>query len=246
MPTPDLLDALEIETAPSPAARVIWMHGLGADGYDFVDIVPMLGLEGAADSLRVPARADAAGDDQRRRRHARVVRRARRCRRAPRGRDGRARVAATDRGADRAREGARRSAPSGSCWPASRRAARWRCRRGCAIPSGWPASWRSRASCRWPTSVAAEASAANRDAPIFMAHGTQRPAHPAGARPARPRPADRARLSRRVARVPDAALGERRRDPRHQRVAAADFGLTTQPMARLDGARPRRGSSLGL
>jgi phospholipase/carboxylesterase len=45
MPTPDLLDALEIESAPSPTAAVIWMHGLGADGYDFVDIVPMLGLK---------------------------------------------------------------------------------------------------------------------------------------------------------------------------------------------------------
>jgi phospholipase/carboxylesterase len=45
MPTPDLLDALEIESAPSPTAAVIWLHGLGADGYDFVDIVPMLGLK---------------------------------------------------------------------------------------------------------------------------------------------------------------------------------------------------------
>ena len=45
MPTPDLLDALEIESAPSPTAAVIWMHGLGADGYDFVDIVPMLGMK---------------------------------------------------------------------------------------------------------------------------------------------------------------------------------------------------------
>ena len=45
MPTPDLLDALEIESAPSPTAAVMWMHGLGADGYDFVDIVPMLGLK---------------------------------------------------------------------------------------------------------------------------------------------------------------------------------------------------------
>ena len=45
MPTPDLLDALEIETAPSPTAAVIWMHGLGADGHDFVDIVPMLRLK---------------------------------------------------------------------------------------------------------------------------------------------------------------------------------------------------------
>jgi phospholipase/carboxylesterase len=40
----DLLDALEVETAPSPSAAVIWMHGLGADGYDFVDVPPMLGL----------------------------------------------------------------------------------------------------------------------------------------------------------------------------------------------------------
>ena len=40
----DLLDALEVETAPSPSAAVIWMHGLGADGYDFVDVPPMLRL----------------------------------------------------------------------------------------------------------------------------------------------------------------------------------------------------------
>jgi phospholipase/carboxylesterase len=40
----ELLDALEVETAPSPGAVVIWMHGLGADGYDFVDIPPILRL----------------------------------------------------------------------------------------------------------------------------------------------------------------------------------------------------------
>ena len=40
----DLLETLEVETAPSPRATVIWMHGLGADGYDFVDIPPMLRL----------------------------------------------------------------------------------------------------------------------------------------------------------------------------------------------------------
>jgi len=40
----DLLESLEVETAPSPGAAVIWMHGLGADGYDFVDIPPVLGL----------------------------------------------------------------------------------------------------------------------------------------------------------------------------------------------------------
>ena len=40
----DLLDAIEVETAPNPTASVIWMHGLGADGQDFEPIVPELGL----------------------------------------------------------------------------------------------------------------------------------------------------------------------------------------------------------
>jgi phospholipase/carboxylesterase len=42
--TEELLEALEVETAPSPEAAVIWMHGLGADGHDFVDIPPILRL----------------------------------------------------------------------------------------------------------------------------------------------------------------------------------------------------------
>ena len=45
MPSPELLEALEIDSAPSPTGAVIWLHGLGADGYDFVDIVPMLVLK---------------------------------------------------------------------------------------------------------------------------------------------------------------------------------------------------------
>jgi len=40
----DLLDAIVVETAPSPTTTVIWMHGLGADGHDFEPIVPELGL----------------------------------------------------------------------------------------------------------------------------------------------------------------------------------------------------------
>jgi len=40
----DRLEAIEIETAESPGASIIWMHGLGADGHDFVDVVPELGL----------------------------------------------------------------------------------------------------------------------------------------------------------------------------------------------------------
>lgn len=40
----DRLEAIEIETSASPSLSIIWMHGLGADGHDFVDIVPELGL----------------------------------------------------------------------------------------------------------------------------------------------------------------------------------------------------------
>jgi phospholipase/carboxylesterase len=40
----DLLEAIEIETAPRPTAAIIWLHGLGADGHDFEPIVPELGL----------------------------------------------------------------------------------------------------------------------------------------------------------------------------------------------------------
>ena len=34
-----LLDCVELQTASNPTASVIWLHGLGADGYDFVPIV---------------------------------------------------------------------------------------------------------------------------------------------------------------------------------------------------------------
>ena len=40
----DLLDSLQVETAPDPTVAVIWMHGLGADGHDFEPIVSELGL----------------------------------------------------------------------------------------------------------------------------------------------------------------------------------------------------------
>lgn len=40
----EYLPAIEIETRPDPAWAVIWLHGLGADGNDFVSIVPELHL----------------------------------------------------------------------------------------------------------------------------------------------------------------------------------------------------------
>ena len=45
MTTPSL-DKIEIETAPNPSVAVIWLHGLGADGNDFVPIVRELDLTG--------------------------------------------------------------------------------------------------------------------------------------------------------------------------------------------------------
>jgi phospholipase/carboxylesterase len=39
-----VLPALELETGPRPTASVIWLHGLGADGHDFEPIVPELDL----------------------------------------------------------------------------------------------------------------------------------------------------------------------------------------------------------
>jgi phospholipase/carboxylesterase len=38
------MQALEIDTGPEPQATVIWLHGLGADGHDFEPIVPELEL----------------------------------------------------------------------------------------------------------------------------------------------------------------------------------------------------------
>ena len=37
-------EAIELETGPEPRATVIWLHGLGADGYDFAPVVEELGL----------------------------------------------------------------------------------------------------------------------------------------------------------------------------------------------------------
>ena len=41
---PQVLEVIELETGPKPRAAVIWLHGLGADGHDFEPIVPELGL----------------------------------------------------------------------------------------------------------------------------------------------------------------------------------------------------------
>ena len=42
-----MLQTVELETGPSPTGAVIWLHGLGADGHDFEPIVPELDLPDA-------------------------------------------------------------------------------------------------------------------------------------------------------------------------------------------------------
>jgi phospholipase/carboxylesterase len=42
----DLLEHIEIETGPNPSVAIIWLHGLGADGNDFVPLVRELDLAG--------------------------------------------------------------------------------------------------------------------------------------------------------------------------------------------------------
>ena len=46
MQTPtETLETIVVETGPEPEACVIWLHGLGADGNDFVPIVPHLRMK---------------------------------------------------------------------------------------------------------------------------------------------------------------------------------------------------------
>jgi phospholipase/carboxylesterase len=40
----ELLQTVEVETGPAPRAALLWLHGLGADGHDFEPIVPELNL----------------------------------------------------------------------------------------------------------------------------------------------------------------------------------------------------------
>jgi phospholipase/carboxylesterase len=46
--TTELLECIERQTGPNPDAAVIWMHGLGADGNDFVPVVNEMRLPPSA------------------------------------------------------------------------------------------------------------------------------------------------------------------------------------------------------
>jgi phospholipase/carboxylesterase len=177
MATPDLLEALEIETVPFPTAAVVWLHGLGADGYDFVDIVPALRLSALPTRFVFPhaptrpvtinggmvmrAWYDVHGDAGVRREDEAGVRESQRqiealiAREKTRGiPTGRIVLAGFSQGGAMALQtGLRHPERIAGIMALS-----------CFLPL--------------TDKVAAEAAAVNRDAPIFMAHGTQDPLIP--------------------------------------------------------------------
>ncbi len=177
MSTPDLLDALEIESAPSPTAAVIWLHGLGADGYDFVDIVPMLGLKAIPTRFVFPhapmrpvtinggavmrAWYDVRGDAGVRREDEAGVR------------ESQARVEALI-----AREKARGIAARRLALAGFSQGGAMVLQTGLRHPERLGGIMAL--SCFLPLAdkIAAEVGAANRDVPIFMAHGSQDPLIP--------------------------------------------------------------------
>ncbi len=163
-----------VAPADGPAdAAVIWMHGLGADGYDFVPMVPELRpARECARALRVPACRGAAGDGQCRLRDARLVRHPRpdaggSRRRGRPGHDARAHRRATLRGERAAgiAVAAHRAGRllAGRCRRAACRAAARRARS--------PASSRCPATCRCATGWPPNRTPANRATPILMCHG---------------------------------------------------------------------------
>ena len=66
-------EPLILEPTASADACVIWLHGLGADRYDFLPVAEAL-QQRLQHTLRATPGADTAGDHQRRMEHAELVR----------------------------------------------------------------------------------------------------------------------------------------------------------------------------
>ena len=171
-----LLETLEIETGPSPRAAVIWLHGLGADGHDFEPIVPELGLPAAAPGVRfifphAPHQAvsinggavmrawyDVTGD----------------------GRQDAAGVRASQVRVEAliARERSRGVAARSIVLAGFSQGGALALQTGLRHPERLAGILALSSYLPLPDTLAQEASEANRDVPIFMAHGTQDPLIP--------------------------------------------------------------------
>ena len=170
-----LLETIEIDTGSSPRAAVIWLHGLGADGHDFEPIVPELGMP-AAPAVRfvfphaplqpvtinggavMRAWYDVTGE----------------------GRQDGAGVRASQARVDAlvARERARGIAARSIVLAGFSQGGAMALQAGLRHPERLAGIVALSAYLPLPESVADEVSQANRDVPIFMAHGTQDPVIP--------------------------------------------------------------------
>ena len=173
--TDELLPAIEIETGPVPDATVIWMHGLGDDGRGWSEIVPTLALPAA---LRVrflfphaPVMPVSINQGFRMRawydvRAANITERA--------DIDG---VRRSQRQVDTliAREATRGVAPARVVLAGFSQGGAIALFAGLRHPQRLAALVALSTYLVGPERVVAEASAANRDVPIFMAHGTRDP-----------------------------------------------------------------------
>jgi len=192
------MEAVEIQTGSKPAASIIWLHGLGADGHDFEPIVPELKL---AKPLRfvfphAPVRPVTINQGMRMRAWYDILQ-------FGGGPEDDAGIRASQGLVEEliAKEKKKGLPSKRSSWPGSRRAAPSRCRLRCAIRNASPACLRYPLTCRRRQACKA------REAPrirAFDLHGARqlRRHHSAAPRRGIAQAARGGRLPRRVARVP--------------------------------------------
>jgi phospholipase/carboxylesterase len=171
----ELLETIEIESGAAPRAAVIWMHGLGADGHDFVPVVGELVLPEALsirfvfphaplrpvainDGLPMRAWYDVRDDGGERREDAAGVRESQR------------RIEALIE-----RERGRGIPPSRIVLAGFSQGGAMALHTGLRHAERLAGIVALSTFLPLPQTLVAEAAAANRDVPIFMAHGTHDP-----------------------------------------------------------------------
>jgi phospholipase/carboxylesterase len=171
----DLLEAIEIETGPSPRAAIIWLHGLGADGHDFEPIVPELEMPPVPAARFVfphaPVQPVTINGGARMRAWYDVTNDGRQD--ATGIRASQARV-----GALIARERSRGIAPGAIVLAGFSQGGAIALHTGLRHPERLAGILALSTYLPLPDTLEKEASQANRDVPIFMAHGTQDPVIP--------------------------------------------------------------------
>jgi phospholipase/carboxylesterase len=171
----DLLEAIEIETGPSPRAAIIWLHGLGADGHDFEPIVPELAMPPVPTARFVfphaPVQPVTINGGARMRAWYDVTNDGRQD--ATGIRASQARV-----GALIARERSRGIAPGAIVLAGFSQGGAIALHTGLRHPEHLAGILALSTYLPLPDTLEKEASQANRDVPIFMAHGTQDPVIP--------------------------------------------------------------------